>query len=228
MPRPEALVISCEHASNAIPARWQQHFTDAAALDSHRGWDPGALTLAQKLKRRTGAPLVAAGTSRLLVDLNRSLHNPGVFSEWSKPLPADERRLIVTQIYQPFRDALNAEIEQAIAAHGRVLHLSIHSFTPALNGITRNCDFAVLYDPSRGAERKLALDWQARWRAMGDEFPMRRNYPYRGVADGSATALRKRFSESEYLGFELELNQGLLQEAARWQLLQKRVCELAA
>jgi predicted N-formylglutamate amidohydrolase len=38
------------------------------------------------------------------------------------------------------------------------------------------------------------------------------NYPYRGVADGHTTALRRRFGDRGYLGLELEINQNLVMD----------------
>jgi hypothetical protein len=38
-------------------------------------------------------------------------------------------------------------------------------------------------------------------------FSVRRNYPYRGTADGFTTYLRRQLSSSPYLGIELEINQ---------------------
>ena len=39
---------------------------------------------------------------------------------------------------------------------------------------------------------------------------VRRNYPYRGAADGLTTALRRLFKPKDYLGLEIEINQALL------------------
>lgn len=39
---------------------------------------------------------------------------------------------------------------------------------------------------------------------------IRRNYPYRGNADGFITALRRTYDACNYLGFEVEINQALL------------------
>ena len=36
------LVLSCEHAHNRVPARYR-HLFDAELLESHRGYDLGAL-----------------------------------------------------------------------------------------------------------------------------------------------------------------------------------------
>ncbi|HTO59218.1 MAG TPA: N-formylglutamate amidohydrolase, partial [Pseudomonadales bacterium] len=74
MPRREArVVVTCEHGGHRIPPRWAALFERRRTLlESHRGWDSGALTFARKLAKALDAPLVANTTSRLLVDLNRS------------------------------------------------------------------------------------------------------------------------------------------------------------
>jgi predicted N-formylglutamate amidohydrolase len=77
-----------------------------------------------------------------------------------------------------------------------------------VNGDVRTADVAVLYDPSRRTERDFATDWAGRLRAAG--MRARRNYPYRGTSDGLVTAFRAEFPASRYLGFELEVNQGLV------------------
>ena len=38
------------------------------------------------------------------------------------------------------------------------------------------------------------------------------NYPYHGNTDCFITTMRKRYSELDYLGFEIESNQALLEE----------------
>ena len=42
------------------------------------------------------------------------------------------------------------------------------------------------------------------------EMALRRNYPYRGTADGHTTGLRRRFGKSDYAGIEIEINQRLI------------------
>lgn len=91
--------------------------------------------------------------------------------------------------------------------HGKVLHLAIHSFTPVLNGETRNADLGLLYDPGRPSEKR----WADRLHDALDPLPpalrIRRNYPYLGKADGLTAALRKKFAARRYAGLEIELNQ---------------------
>jgi predicted N-formylglutamate amidohydrolase len=72
----DALLITCEHGGNSVPPRWRPLFRGhRALLDSHRGWDPGALPIARALAREMNAPLIYSTISRLLVELNRSPHH---------------------------------------------------------------------------------------------------------------------------------------------------------
>ncbi len=62
---PLDVVFACEHASKRVPLRYQKLFRGRAALlDTHRGWDPGALELAQRLQRALHVPLLAGRVSR--------------------------------------------------------------------------------------------------------------------------------------------------------------------
>ena len=70
--RKETLIITCEHGGNAVPAAYAALFSGhELLLETHRGWDPGALELAGQMASKFDAPLYAATTTRLLIDLNR-------------------------------------------------------------------------------------------------------------------------------------------------------------
>lgn len=212
-PAPVGLLLTCEHGGNDIPARWRRMFGSAtarAALASHRGHDIGALALARGLARTLRAPLIAATTSRLLIDLNRSLHNPAVFSEFTRALPATQRAAVVAAHYAAHRARVRRAIDAIIASGGVAVHVGVHSFTPALRGVVRTADIGLLYDPSRLRERALCDAWLTALRAGAPGLRVRRNYPYLGKSDGLVTALRRRHRGSEYVGVELEVNQALL------------------
>ena len=81
------LILTCEHAGNFIPQKYQDLFRNhAQVLQTHRGWDPGAFPLVQRLKKRLGCSLMATETSRLLIDVNRSLWRKTLFSELTRNL----------------------------------------------------------------------------------------------------------------------------------------------
>jgi predicted N-formylglutamate amidohydrolase len=208
VPAADRVLLTCEHATAHVPARYAGCFRGAArVLRSHRGFDAGALALARHLARALGAPLVAATASRLLVDLNRSLHHPRVFSEWTRELDAAEKERLVARHHAPYRETVEQTLARWIGEGARALHLSVHSFTPRLDGVERRADVGLLYDPARARERRLCVRWQRLLEERDPGLRVRRNHPYRGDTDGLTTALRRRFPPSAYLGIELELSQ---------------------
>ena len=201
------LVLSCEHASRAIPRALEEVFRGVEQiLDSHRGWDPDALDVARRLAKAFGAPLIAGRYSRLVVDLNRSPHHPRVLSEWTRQLELDRRRALLA-LHTAHWQAVEATLTHVLREHRQVFHVAVHSFTPVLDGEVRNADVGLLYDPGRPTERDFAL--RLREALVAGGVRVRRNYPYRGVADGLPTALRRRLGRS-YVGLELELNQAFV------------------
>jgi len=211
VPRREARVlVTCEHGGHRIAPRWAALFHGKRKLlESHRGWDAGALTLARRLAKALDAPLVANTTSRLLVDLNRSDHHRAVFSSITRGLPAAERERILDEVYRPYRNRIEQFVDGAVA-RGRVVHLSAHSFVPVLNGQRRRADVGLLYDPSRRPEKAFCDAWHDALKTALPDFAVRRNSPYRGTADGLTTALRRRHAANDYIGVEIEMNQRLL------------------
>lgn len=225
------VVVSCEHGGRELPPRWRHLGAGyEAELASHRGWDPGALELAEAIAAACAAPLVAASTTRLLVELNRSPGHPRLFSELSRDLPAAERETLLREIYHPHRDRVLAAVEAAMAASAApVLHLAVHSFTPVWEGVEREVDVGLLYDPRRRLERAFCATWRRQLRSVFPELRVRRNVPYRGAADGLTTALRRRFAAERYLGIELEISQRLpLTGGDAWQRFREGLPETLA
>jgi predicted N-formylglutamate amidohydrolase len=154
--------------------------------------------------------LHASTVTRLLVDLNRSVKHPQLFSEFSRRLDPDERAELLRQHYFPHREAIESWIDEHVRRGKQVLHIGVHSFAPRVNGQVRKADLGLLYDPSRRSERQLCGVWKEALCQVAPELRIRRNYPYLGKADGLVTHLRKKFSASCYAGIELEANQALL------------------
>lgn len=204
------LILTCEHGGAEIPgdlvARFQPH---ADLLRTHRGLDFGALSVFEALVPL--AALTARSTvCRLVVDLNRSRHHRQLFSAITRDLPPTERERLLAEHYYPYRQRVESTISGLVDAGDVVFHLSIHSFTPELNGELRNADLGLLYDPRRDGERQLAKRWRVHLSEAWPQARVRMNYPYRGTSDGVTSYLRKRFAPTAYAGIELELNQALL------------------
>jgi predicted N-formylglutamate amidohydrolase len=206
----DALILSCEHASADVPAPYSRLFVSAhaqRALQSHRGSDIGAVLIARALRRAFRCPLFEASVTRLLVDTNRSPHHARLYSEFSRELDPTERSEVLGRYYHPHRLKVKRAVEAVVARGRRAVHLSVHSFTPRLAGQVRTAEIGLLYDPARAPEAALAAGWRERLGRAAPTYRIRRNYPYRGAADGLCTWLRSEFPARHYVGIELEVNQ---------------------
>ncbi len=217
-------LITCEHGGNRIPFPYAKLFQDyGALLRTHRGYDRGALAMARELARELTAPLVASTTSRLLVDLNRSVGHKHLYSAVTRSATISVRRQIVNRHYRPYRDKAEGLVRRAVAGLNRVVHISSHSFTPELDGELRNADIGLLYDPGRPGEAELCRQWQACLQAEAPCLKVRRNYPYIGKADGLTSHLRRRYPPAAYVGIELEINQKHVNAGRAWRDLRALV-----
>jgi len=219
----DTFIITCEHGGNRIPARYRRLFRgQRALLDSHRGYDPGSLVMAKALASACRASLVASTISRLLIDLNRSIGHPQLFSAVTRAAPAEMRAQIVERYYRPYREQVERLVGQAVSRGHRVVHISSHSFTAELDGRVRGADVGLLYHPARRLEAEVCARWKESLAALASELRVRRNYPYAGKGDGLTSHLRARFAQSDYVGIELEVNQGIVFAAGRrWTALRR-------
>jgi predicted N-formylglutamate amidohydrolase len=208
-------LVTCEHGGNRIPAPYRALFAgQRALLDSHRGFDAGALVTAKALAKAFDAPLVAATVSRLLVDLNRSLGHPHVFSPATRATSTAQRARIADEHYRPHRAEVERLVRGSVTRGLRVVHIASHSFTPVLDGVVRAADVGLLYDPRRRPESALCARWKGALAARAPALRVRRNYPYAGKADGLTSYLRTRFGPAAYVGVELEINQRIVAAGA--------------
>ncbi|MEX0661557.1 MAG: N-formylglutamate amidohydrolase [Balneolaceae bacterium] len=215
--KPTKFLITCEHATNALPEEWAFLFENSAAvLETHRGWDPGALQLAETIANELDATLHHYPWSRLLIEPNRSLHHQSLFSEFTKKRTKSEKEQLVQQYWTPYRNRVREVIQKMISSN-RVVHISVHTFTPVLKGVNRSVDIGLLYDPKRKDEQEFCREWKKRVKLVAPKFKMRMNQPYKGSADGFTTSLRNKFLNEEYLGIELEVNQKFwFENKAKW------------
>lgn len=221
------LLVSCEHGGNQVPPSYDELFHGhEELLRTHRGYDIGILPFARRLALELKAPLHAAETTRLLVDLNRSVHSPALFSAVTRNLNPVERQAILRCHYHPYRRSVAAAVSKLLAAGSGVIHVSVHSFTPTLEGRERQADIGLLYDPQREPERKFCRLWQQAIRRLAPELRVRLNYPYRGVSDSLVKALRNSHPVGNYAGLEIEINQKYpLGGPEAWDGLQKTLVE---
>ncbi len=225
---PESLLISCEHAGNEVPPEWDHLFRGRRRLlRGHRGWDSGALELAESIARIVGVHRIHACTAtRLLADVNRSPHNPDVWSEITRGLPPSDKERLLAAIWRSYRIPLQAHLEELIEQHNAAFHLSVHAFTPVLDGVRRNVDIGLLYDPSDASAVAFCRQWRDQLQTIAPHLRVRFNSPYRGIRDGAVPALRRVFGFQRYLGIELEVSQGLRKTTGgQWRELRAEIAK---
>jgi predicted N-formylglutamate amidohydrolase len=223
----DPFLITCEHGGNRIPAPYRPLFRgQKELLNSHRGYDPGALVMARELAGAFSAPLVQSTVSRLVIDLNRSIGHPQLFSAQTRAAPAAVREEIVAQHYRPYREKVERLAQKLVSRGRRVIHISSLCFTPELHGKLRRADLGLLYDPARDEEAWLSARWKAALAALAPALRVRRNYPYAGKGDGLTSHLRLRFPDRAYVGIELEVNQRIVFAAGRrWSALRRALID---
>lgn len=201
------IVVSCEHAGNTVPTLYHDLFENAqSTLKSHRGWDPGALRIAKTLAESFSVPCYFHDVTRLLIEPNRSLDSPQLFSEYTSQLSEKKKKHLIENYYQPYRNEVSSNISEIIDRGLQVIHISVHSFTPVWQGMEREVEIGLLFDESRINEKIFCENIKSRLNDISS-IKAYYNQPYLGTDDGFTTYLRKVFSEEDYSGIEIEISQ---------------------
>ncbi len=212
-----ALIITCEHSSNAVPKALRKFFSlSPELLESHAAYDIGAKAIAVALAKTHRAPIFLGEYSRLIFDLNRSPDHPKVIHPIVRSVITNADANDFMKKHKQHRESVRKWVEKNIEKGISVVHLAIHSFTPELNGKVRRCDRGVLFDPARSFESDVASDLIRLSKESDSHLIVRRNDPYRGTSDGLTTWLRTCFKDRAYAGIEIELNQKDCKNAKIW------------
>ena len=98
---------------------------------------------------------MASTVSRLVIDLNRSIGHPQLFSVATRGAPAETRAQIVEQCYRPHREQVEAPCRASgFARRARDPHF-VAQLHPGTDGRVRGADVGLLYDPGRPGEAQL-------------------------------------------------------------------------
>src|SRR5262249_43073826 len=133
------------HAGRATPQPLGPLGLGPAELARHIAWDIGIADVTRRLARRLDAPAALAGYSRLVIDCNRKLGNPTSVAQESdavvvpgnRGLTAAQRAQRVADGFTPYHDAITGVIESRRRAGVVPALVSMHHFTPVMNGLQR-------------------------------------------------------------------------------------------
>jgi predicted N-formylglutamate amidohydrolase len=215
------LVVICDHASRAVPRALGDLGVPRAEWDRHIAWDIGAFEVSKRLAARFGCAVMASGYSRLVVDCNRRLDDPGLCPEISDgtPVPgnfaltAAQRAARVAALHAPYHKAV-ADTLAGMMRQGRVpVVVAMHSCTPVFKGFERPWHVGVLWK----SDPRLPVPLMARLAAhegvvVGD------NEPY-DARDGHGYTMRAHCEEAGLPHALIEIRQDLIDTRAgcdRW------------
>ena len=178
------VLMTCEHASKAIPAEWPEGFPeeDKWVVGMHWSIDLGAEDFARELATAVGGRAVIAKFSRLLCDCNRMLDSDTLFRAvadgkklaLNASVSAEEREKRLNLLYHPYHAALDAELDDPTVPPVKLI-FSIHSFTDMYEGQKRELEVGVLCKEDDAIAVRMTDDLNARG------FVTRVNEPWSGL-----------------------------------------------
>ena len=173
-------LIVADHAGNLMPRALGRLGVSEAECRRHIAWDIGIAAVSRLVADALDATLVQQNYSRLVIDCNRT---PG--SETSMPeiseltlvpgnvgLSERDKAARVREIFQPYHDQIEAELDRRRQAGRPAALIAMHSFTPVFKGVTRPWQAGVLYnrDP-RFAHLLMAALRREEALVVGDNEP---------------------------------------------------------
>jgi predicted N-formylglutamate amidohydrolase len=178
------VLLLCDHAGKVVPEGPDFLGITEEELSRHIGWDIGAAEVTRELARLLDAPAILDHASRLLIDPNRRPYTPSSIPEvvdgteipGNRHLPLPEIHRRIRAYWLPYHRAVARAIG-ALRRRGTVPAIvSVHSFTPRMNGSFRPWQIGVLW---RG-DRRLAGPALEALTRRGD-LVVGDNEPYSGL-----------------------------------------------
>lgn len=142
-----------DHAGRDIPRALSGLGLPPAELDRHIAWDIGVAGFGALLSRALGATFIRQRFSRLVIDCNRDPARADAVPEVSdgaripgnRDLSAPQREARIGEVARPYHGAIAAELDRRATRGQPTTLISLHSFTPRMNGFERPWRFGVLH-----------------------------------------------------------------------------------
>ena len=218
-------LLVCDHAGRGIPRRLERLGLAERDLERHIAWDIGAGATASLVGRALDACVVKQVYSRLVADCNRRPDDPtlaapisdGILVPGNADLSPGAIADRIAAIHAPYHSGIATVLDQRQAEGRPAAVVSVHSFTPTMNGMDRPWHVGVLHGgDSLLSQRMLALLMAEDGLVVGD------NQPYELCEVDYTIPRHAQGRGLDYL--ELEIRQDLIAEGAG----QVRLAELLA
>jgi predicted N-formylglutamate amidohydrolase len=173
-------LLVADHAGNLVPRALGTLGVAEEELRRHIAWDIGIAGLGLLLADALDATLIQQNYSRLVIDANRPLDAASSIPDISEytAVPGNNglddasRTARAVEIFRPYHDRIEAELDRRRQASRDTVLISVHSFTPVFKGAKRPWHVGVLYNrDSRLAHRLKALLDAEKEFIVGDNAP---------------------------------------------------------
>ena len=149
-------VFVCEHAGLAVPRKLGDLGITSYDWTQHIAYDIGAVQVARHVARKLKTTLIFQQYSRLVIDCNRTYgaaslipaNSHGTEVPGNKDLDHSGKMDRINEIHTPFHMEIDRELEFRRLQNIPTILVSIHSFTPELNGDKRPWHVGVQYAKS--------------------------------------------------------------------------------
>jgi predicted N-formylglutamate amidohydrolase len=217
-------VFTCEHGGNQIPEKYTSLFDNfRSTLITYKAYDIGAMSLYKDLLEETGDFGNHFQFSRMLVDVDKDLKSPDLFSQPIAKLSTKERNKVLDEYYHSWRNQVEEEIAK-LCRNNHVLHCSVHTFPHIVNNIPREVDVALLIDESRKHEAAFAAKFIEFLLQENPKLRLQTNYPIPGGQQGFVHHLKEQKFKKKYIGIQLEVSQAFpLGKSEKWIELRKSI-----
>jgi len=214
------MLIVCDHASPLIPARYGTLGLAPEHRYAHVAWDIGAAAISRGLARRLGCPAVLAGVSRLVIDCNRQPGDPssipsnscGVRVPGNDAVNDAEADARAEAWFWPYHHEIGTVLAHLFRHGTAPAMVSIHSFTPSMNGCERPWHVGVLWN----RDPRMAAPVLDRLRTR-DDLVVGDNEPYSGREINYTLDTHAGAAGLPHVSFEIRQDLAETPEAcARW------------
>lgn len=219
-----------DHAGNAVPSSLGFLGLSGDEMTRHIAWDIGVAGLGKRLSAALDAVFIRQSYSRLVIDCNRHPEAPdampaasdGTLIPANRDLSSHGRAARVREIHVPYQHEIADELARRDEANEEAILVSLHSFTPAMQGIARPWQIGVLHS---GGNSSFALALLRLLKERGD-LTVGDNQPYAMDSIDYTVPCHAFASNRRYV--EIEVRQDLLMAADQQAAWSKMLAALFA
>ena len=152
-------LLTCDHASNAVPQHMAGLGLCQKILNRHIAWDIGAAEVTSHMSQKLNATAFLSGYSRLIIDCNRPLCSPtsiptvsdGIVIPANHAVSEQEATARGEALFWPYHrrisETLDCLITRAADSGETPTLVAMHSFTPQLvDGAPRPWHIGLLFE----------------------------------------------------------------------------------